>query len=124
MNILWKSRKHHFGLPLSFTEYSLSEDRLFLKTGFLNITKDEVMLFRVRDFKVKLKFFDRIFGMGDIEVVSSDVNKPLVVIENVKNPESVKEMLYYAVQTQRKLNKVNNSEFVSGGVGNFDGIEA
>ena len=26
---LWKDRKRHFGLPLSFTRYSLSEDRLF-----------------------------------------------------------------------------------------------
>ena len=30
---LWKDRKRYFGLPLSFTRYSLSEDRLFCEKG-------------------------------------------------------------------------------------------
>ena len=29
---LWKDRKRFFGLPLSFTQYRLSEDRLFCET--------------------------------------------------------------------------------------------
>ena len=41
---LWKDRKRHLGLPLSFTRYRLSEDRLFCETGFLNIMSDEVLL--------------------------------------------------------------------------------
>ena len=46
---LWKDRKRHLGLPLSFTRYQLSEDRLFVSVGFLNIKDDEVLLYRVRD---------------------------------------------------------------------------
>ena len=46
---LWKDRKRYFGLPLSFTRYSMSEDRLFVSVGFLNIKDDEVLLYRVRD---------------------------------------------------------------------------
>ena len=30
---LWKDRKRHLGLPLSFTRYRLSEDRLFCETA-------------------------------------------------------------------------------------------
>ena len=30
---LWKDRKRYFGMPLSFTRYSLSEDRLFISEG-------------------------------------------------------------------------------------------
>ena len=41
---LWKDRKRHLGLPLSFTRYQLSEDRLFVSEGFLNIRDDEVLL--------------------------------------------------------------------------------
>ena len=39
---LWQDRKRHLGLPISFTKYSLSEDRLFVTEGFLNIRDDEV----------------------------------------------------------------------------------
>ena len=38
---LWKDRKRHLGMPLSFTRYQLSEDRLFLSQGFLNIRDDD-----------------------------------------------------------------------------------
>ena len=46
---LWKDRKRYFGLPLSFTRYALSDDRLFISVGFLSIKDDEVLLYRVRN---------------------------------------------------------------------------
>ena len=52
---LWKDRKRHFGLPISFTRYRLSDDRLFCETGFFNIKQDEVLLYRVRDLELNLK---------------------------------------------------------------------
>ena len=42
---LWKDRKRFLGLPLSFTRYRLSEDRLFCETGFFKIKSDEVLLY-------------------------------------------------------------------------------
>ena len=46
---IWKDRKRFLGMPLSFTRYALSEDRLFLSVGFFSIKDDEVLLYRVRD---------------------------------------------------------------------------
>ena len=40
---IWKDRKRYFGIPISFTRYMLSEDRLFLSVGFLNIKDDEIL---------------------------------------------------------------------------------
>ena len=34
MEYIWKDRKRFLGMPLSFTRYALSEDRLFLSVGF------------------------------------------------------------------------------------------
>ena len=59
---LWKDRKRHLGLPLSFTRYSLSEDRLFCEKGFLNLKCDEVLLYRVRDLQLNLSIGQRILG--------------------------------------------------------------
>ena len=33
----WKDRKRYLGLPLSFTRYALSHDRLFLSVGFFSV---------------------------------------------------------------------------------------
>ena len=34
--ILWSDRKRYLGLPISFTKYTLDEDRLYIKKGFLS----------------------------------------------------------------------------------------
>ena len=40
---VWKDRKRYLGMPLSFTRYAMSEDRLFTSVGFLNIRDDETV---------------------------------------------------------------------------------
>ena len=44
INYIWQDRKRHFHLPISFTRYSMTEDRLYLKTGFLNLKEEEILL--------------------------------------------------------------------------------
>ena len=88
---LWKDRKRHLGLPLSFTRYSLSEDRLFCEKGFLNLKCDEVLLYRVRDLQLNLSIGQRILGVGTICVISSDQSIPHLDLVNVKHPREVKD---------------------------------
>ena len=83
-NILWSDRKRYLGLPLSFTKYSMSEDRLFVETGFLNLTQNEVRLYRILDLQLKRSLGQRIFGVGSILVSSSD--KSLGTFEIKKVP--------------------------------------
>lgn len=49
---IWQDRKRVLGMPLTFTKYFLSEDRLFLQTGVLNMKMEEVLLYRVSDIGV------------------------------------------------------------------------
>ena len=49
IDYIWQDKKRYFGLPLSFTRYAMSEDRLFTSVGLLNLKDDEVLLYRVRD---------------------------------------------------------------------------
>ena len=65
MNIIWKDRKRTlFGLPLSFTKYELTEDRLFIKTGLLTQKEDEVRLYRIMDIGLTRTLGQRIFGVA------------------------------------------------------------
>ena len=45
MSILWKDRKRIvFGLPWTFTRYTLTEEKLLIETGLLNKREEEVRL--------------------------------------------------------------------------------
>ncbi len=49
INFIWTDKKRILGMPISFTRYSVTDDRLFIKTGFLTTTQDEILLYRIRD---------------------------------------------------------------------------
>lgn len=109
---LWMDRKRHLGLPLSFTRYRLSEDRLFCETGFLNIRSDEVLLYRVRDLQLTMSLGQRIFGVGTVCVVSSDKSIPHLDLKNVKDPRQVKEMIHKCVEAAKDKRRMRATELV------------
>ena len=109
---LWKDRKRYFGLPLSFTRYSLSEDRLFVSEGFLNIKDDEILLYRVRDIDTRRSLWQRIFGVGTVTVVSSDKTMPNLVLKNIKDPVMVKELIHKQVEEMKIQRRVRFGEIM------------
>ena len=109
---LWKDRKRYFGLPISFTKYSLSEDRLFISQGLLNIKDDEVLLYRVRDIDVSRTLWQRLFGVGTVILISKDDSQPILKIHNVRFPLYVKERIHMRVQEVRDELGIKPTEFI------------
>ena len=113
MTTIWQDRKRTlFGLPLSFTTYRLTEDRLFIETGFLSKKEDEVRLYRILDVSLDLPLSQRIFGVGTVQVASSDQTKGDFSMGPVKNPREVKELLSKTVEEARQANGVSAREFM------------
>ena len=117
---LWKDRKRYFGMPISFTRYSLSEDRLFISEGFLNIKDDEVLLYRVRDIDTTRSLWQRLFGVGTITVMSSDKTMPSLVLKNVKDPVFVKELIHTQVEEMKIRRRVRVGEIMGTDLGDDD----
>ncbi len=107
---LWHDRKRIFGLPITFTRYALSEDRLFLKRGFLNVSQDEVVLYRVRDLRVRISLWQRIFGVGTVTVVSTDKSIPELVLKNIRQPNEVKELIHEYVEKMKIARRMRVGE--------------
>ena len=118
---LWKDRKRYFGLPLSFTRYALSEDRLFTSVGFLNIKDDEVLLYRVRDIDLERRLCQRIFGVGTITVMSSDKSMTNLVLKNIKDPVMVKEIIHKQVEEMKIKRRVRVGEIMGNEIDDADG---
>ena len=109
---LWRDRRRYLGLPLSFTRYRLSEDRLFREKGFLNIQVEEVLLYRVRDLELRMNLGQRIFGVGTICVHSSDKTEPHLDLISVKHPREVKELLFRTVEDAKDKRRMRTMEMV------------
>ena len=120
MDTIWTDRKRHFGLPISFTKYSLSEDRLFRETGLLNLNEEEVLLYRVRDVSLSRSLWQRIFGAGTITVHSSDKTSPTLEVINVKDSKSVKELIFTNVEKAKEERRMRATELLDDGAEDSD----
>ena len=109
---IWKDRKRIFGMPLSFTRYRLSEDRIFCEKGFLNIRQEEVLLYRVRDLELTMSLGQRIFGVGTICVHSSDKTLPHLDLVNVKQPREIKELIHKSVENAKDQRRMRTMEIM------------
>ena len=107
LHYVWQDRKRHLGLPLSFTRYLLSEDRLFVETGVLNFQQEEVMLYRVQDLHLSITLGQRLFRVGTVTVLSSDRTSPELELINIANPREVKETLHQYVEKAKRDRRIS-----------------
>lgn len=109
-----KERKRwgFFGLPLTFTVYTLDPKVLTIKSGFFTSTENEIRLYRVLDVTLTRTLTQKMFGLGSLKIMSSDKSSPEFIIKNIKNVRRFKDYLSEYVEMERKRNRMRASEIV------------
>lgn len=111
--ILWKERKRTlFGLPLSFTVYTLTETKLFIKTGFFHIQEEEIRLYRILDLTLSRTLEERIFGLGTIHCCTADKTAPEVDLKRIKSSREIRTLLSDRVEEERSSRYVGIRELM------------
>jgi len=98
-------------LKTRFTIYSFSENRITLKTGILSQKIDETELYRVRDYSIYKPLLLRIFGLGNLEIVTSDKTHPKIFFYAIKDCENVMSLLRNKVEEARKKTGTKEVDF-------------
>ena len=112
---IWSDKKRILGMPISFTTYSLSQDRLFIDQGFIKLRCEEILLYRVRDLSVSQSLGQRIFGVGSIIIQSSDKTSPVLELRNIKNAYDVKELIHENVEKMKLERRMRVGEILEDG---------
>lgn len=113
VNYVWTDRKRTiFGLPLSFTVYKLTKEKLLVETGFLSKKEEEVRLYRIMDLTLNRPFGQRMFGVGTIHCCTADKSTPEFDIIKIKDSQNIKDMLSDMIEKQREEKRVVGREFM------------
>ena len=100
----FKERKRwlFFGLPFTFTVYTIKEDVITVNTGFLNREENDCYMYKVQDVTLKSSLIERIFGLGTVECHTGDVTSPLLAIQHIKNARAVKQFILEQSEEDRR----------------------
>ena len=98
--IIWK------WIELRSVVYEVTTERIRIKTGIFARLIDEVELYRVRDYHLEQPFLLRLFGVYNIILITSDKSTPKLVLEGVKDGESLRDEIRKNVERLRLEKKV------------------
>ncbi len=109
----WKDRKRTlFGLPWSFTRYTMTNEKILIDKGLFSRVEDEIRLYRIIDVSLRRSLMERINGVGTIHCCSADKTSPEFELRHIKKSRWVKEQLSDLVEEARRANNVKVQEFV------------
>lgn len=101
--VMWTDKPHNFlGMAWNFTRFILTEKKLIVRKGFLNITEEYVDLYKVMDSAINLPLGQRMFGCGTVTITSKDPNNKHLILEKIKNPHDVNNKIEAAVEAMKQ----------------------
>lgn len=101
--IMFKERKRilFFGLPWTFTRYTITPGLVTIDQGLLNVTEDDCYMYKIQDVKLTTSLIERIFGLSTIICYTGDITNPELKLIHVKNAKEIKNYLLQASETAR-----------------------
>lgn len=97
-----KKRTKFLGLPICFTTYTISDEKLSITSGFLNITVDDAYMYKVQDVKLTRSLMERIFKLGTVTCYTGDTTHPELKLLHIKNSNTIKDFLMTASEEARR----------------------
>lgn len=104
--VLWQGKPF-----LSLSEhYVITNERIRIVRGLLGKERQDIELIRVQDIDQSQTLRERTLNLGDITIHSHDRAAPKIVLNNIRDPEKVHEILRQAVQNIRRKHKMTFQE--------------
>lgn len=88
------------------TRYTLTDERLKATRGVFTRIADDLELYRVKDTRFEQGFWQRMVGIGDIVLSTSDATTPTVLLADIKDADTVRETLRRLVEIRRDAKRV------------------
>jgi membrane protein YdbS with pleckstrin-like domain len=99
-------------LKVRSTRYELTNQRLKLISGIIAKSIEDVELYRVNDSAVRQNVLERMLGLGDVRIETSDERNPTVMLAEVASPREVRETLRAAAERRRRWRRVGEVELM------------
>ncbi|WP_075718464.1 PH domain-containing protein [Roseburia sp. 499] len=121
--IVYKERKRilFFGLPWTFTKYSITADMITVDSGLLKTEENDCYMYKVQDVKLTATLIERIFGLGTIICYTGDVTNPQLSLVHIKHAKEIKNYLLKASEAARMKRRTVNTQDIGAGDLDLDG---
>lgn len=98
-----------FGLPFTFTKYTITEDVITINDGLLNTKENDCYMYKVQDVELQASLGERIFGLGTVACYTGDNTHPQLFLEHIRNAREIKNYILKASEEARRKRRTLNT---------------
>ena len=116
-----KKRWLFFGLPFTFTTYTVKENVLTVNSGFLKKVESDCYMYKIQDVELVSTLFERMFGLGTVSCYPGDTTEPKPPPTHIKNARAVKDFILEMSEAARLKRRTVNTLNIGADVTDLDG---
>lgn len=113
--VMFTERKRilFFGLPWTFTKYTITPSLLTRDQGLLNTVEDDCYMYKIQDVKLTTSLIERMFGLSTLTCYTGDVTDAELKLIHIKHAREIKSYLLKASETARLKRRTLNTMDIS-----------
>ncbi len=104
-----------FGLPFTFTKYTVKENTLTIDSGLFNRVENDCYMYKIQDVELVTSLAERIFGLGTVVCYTGDTTHPQLKLIHIKNARVIKDYILEASETARMKRRTINTMDIGAG---------
>lgn len=116
-----RKRLLFFGLPWTFTKYTITPGFLTVSQGLLNTTEDDCYMYKIQDVKLNTSLIERLFGLATVVCYTGDVTHSEIRLVHIKNAKEIKAYLLKTSEEARLKRRTINTVDIGADAADFDG---
>lgn len=109
MEYVEKKRVLFFGLPLTFTKYTIKDELITINQGLIRQNENDCFMYKVQDVTLTRTLLERIFGLGTIICHTGDISDPNLSLTHIKNSHKIKEFILNQSEIERRKRRTVNT---------------
>ncbi len=104
-----RKRLLFFGLPWTFTKYTVGEELITINSGLLKSEENDCYLYKVQDVKLTATLAERIFRLGTVVCYTGDTTHPQLLLEHIRHAKELKDFILKASEEARRKRRTLNT---------------